>query len=393
MWPVLWEWLRPSLVIEAVALSLIVFVLRRERVKLGDHIEDLREALVRQIRDVEEDLADVAAPAVPLAPDAPGPAAEALRNAENWERVRKTWREARDWIELLIEEIPDGRQRAKYNRLSRRDFEPIITMLRKDKRIGADAAADLIALNELFQRLRPVRAATKAEADDFVGWYRRATKEHPAVAPTIAAAKWASDAEVRRFWNEPNWNDLTGNAEDDPAQRAELAERFKMFMKRPDAQELIDCFALYAARCLAFPFRTAYSRWVISLPAGRRSNIANLSVGLQWAAVCYVSNEGGPLFEFYGNGSILKRAFGRNLERLVPNACDASEATEVVAGGADQWKLVCYPREVTQLLGRHEVVRALRQVSMELMKRDPLHRRHHCFDLADALLAKARAIA
>jgi hypothetical protein len=68
------------------------------------------------------------------------------------------------------------------------------------------------------------------------------------------------------------------------------------------------------------------------------------------------------------------------------------EATDVVAGGTDQLKLVCYPREVTQLLGREEVVKALRHVSMAVIKREPLHRQHHCFDLADAVLAKARSM-
>jgi hypothetical protein len=291
----------------------------------------------------------------------------------------------------LIEEIPDGRQRAKYNRLSRRNYEPIVTMLRKDKRIGAEAAAALIALNDLFQRIRLVRTATKTEADESIEWYRRAARERDAVVPAMAASSWVSEAELRRFYGEPTWNDLTGVAADDQEQRAKFAERFATFMKRSDAQELIECFALYVACCVAFPFRTAYSRWIISLPAGRRSDIANLSVGMQWAAVCYLSNEGRPVFEFYGNGPILKRAFGSNLEGLAPDSCDAFEATEVVAGGTDQWKLVCHPREVNQLLDRGEVVRALRHVSMELMNREPLHRRHHCFDLADAILAKARA--
>jgi hypothetical protein len=345
--------------------------------------------VARRFKDVEEELADAPIPAA--APGLSRTVADIQASGDNWIRVRKTWADARDWIEAIIEEIVDGRERAKYNRLSRRDYEPVITLLRKDNRISAEAAADLIALNEDFLRLKRNRAATKTEADEFDERFWRATEPKPSPAPVVRPANWASEGEIRRFWEEPTWNDLTGTAADEPAQRARLAERFEVFIKRPDAQELIDCFALYLARCVPFPFRTAHSRWVISVPAGRRSNIANLSIGMQWAAVCYVNDEGKPLFDFYASGSILKREFGRKLERLAPDACDAFEAAEV-AGGADQWRLACYPREVRQLLDRHEVVRAMRRVSIELIKREPLHRQHHCFDLADAVLAKVRAM-
>jgi hypothetical protein len=213
-------------------------------------------------------------------------------------------------------------------------------------------------------------------------------------APQVAdAASWASQDELLRFNTDIAWNNLSGEAYQDEARRAKLVGRFAEIMQRADAHALIDCFALYILRCVPFPLRTAYHRWVISaLPSGYDPKaIANLSVGWQWSAVAF-ENEEGVFLQFYGRGSVLKRSFGRNLEKLAPHYCQAYTPTEV-AGGTDQIKLVCRPEEVPALLGQAGVVKALREVAMHLMHRETPYRQSHCFALADAILARSSAMA
>lgn len=217
---------------------------------------------------------------------------------------------------------------------------------------------------------------------------RPASTSRSQVEGSIKEDSWAQEAEKRRFLTDVSWNDLTGTPYNDSAQRAKLAHRFEQFMKLPDADVLIDGLSTYVARCLPFPARTAYRRWMISaLPQGY---LANLSVGSQWTMSCFEWNDG-PLFRFYGRGSILRREFGRKLERLNHTFCNAEVATEVM-GGPDQMRLECRSDEVARLLTQEAVVEALRDVALYLAEGETPYKQHHCFDLADAILARARSI-
>jgi hypothetical protein len=82
-------------------------------------------------------------------------------------------------IELAIEDISDGRVRRKYSNLSRYTYEPIISHLRSDGVVSAEAARALDTLNERFLSLRRARAATPAQADQFAQLYARASTELP----------------------------------------------------------------------------------------------------------------------------------------------------------------------------------------------------------------------
>lgn len=97
----------------------------------------------------------------------------------------------------------------------------------------------------------------------------------------------------------------------------------------------------------------------------------------------------GPSWNSMG-GSVLKRAFGRNLERL--DGCDVYVSREVM-GGTDQLKLVCRPQEAPALLDRSPVRHALREVALDLMQRKTPHAQYHCFDLGDEILTRARSLA
>jgi hypothetical protein len=83
-----------------------------------------------------------------------------------------------------------------------------------------------------------------------------------------------------------------GHSHNNPTQRGKLTQRFGQFMKLPGANTLIDGLSMYVARCLPFPARTTYHRWVISvLP---QEYFANLSVGSQWTVNCLKGTDGPP---------------------------------------------------------------------------------------------------
>jgi len=201
---------------------------------------------------------------------------------------------------------------------------------------------------------------------------------------------WASRDEIRLFSTDRAWNDLSGDPLSDPDRRAKLHDRFCRLMQRSDAVEIIEGFALYLARCVPLPARTLLSRWVISaLPEGYKlPAIANLTIGWQWSAVAFEGSEG-PMMQFYARGSVLKRAFGSNLGHL--DGCDVYIASEVM-GGTDQLRLVCRPSEAPALLEKEPVVHALREVALDLMQRPAPRAQHHCFDLSDAILTRARSL-
>lgn len=59
---------------------------------------------------------------------------------------------------------------------------------------------------------------------------------------------------------------------------------------------------------------------------------------------------------------------------------------------APRW-YVCRPEKVPALLEQTGVVKALREVAMHLMHRETPYQESHCFPLADAILARASAMA
>ena len=210
-------------------------------------------------------------------------------------------------------------------------------------------------------------------------------------SPDRLSNAWATDEELRHFSTDRSWNDLTGAAIDDPVRRSKLHDRFQQLVSRPDAATIVEAFGLYVLRCIPFPARTVYRRWVISaLPGGYYPHaLANLSIGWQWACVAFEGDDG-PFLQVYARGSVLKRAFGRNLENLA--GCEVHVATEVM-GGTDQLRLVCRPAELSDLLSKAPVVYALREVAIDLMQRSTPYTQFHCFDLGDAVLARARSMA
>lgn len=209
---------------------------------------------------------------------------------------------------------------------------------------------------------------------------------------TVTKQNWASADAIKNFNSDPSWNDLSGPLFDNAEQRVKSLAKFRQLVSLPIADKLQSAFALYVKKCVPIAAQTAYHRWVISaLPSGyRMQHLANLSIGWQWACVSFM-HEGQTYMQVYGRGSVLKRAYGRGLESIDPEFCEAHVATEV-AGGTDQLKLVCALDEFPALIAQVGVVSALREVAIDLMQRPTPYKPSHCFQLAEAIIGKARAL-
>jgi len=182
------QWLRERrlgpewrILIEALMFAVILFALRRSRLKLkgvvdelGQKLDELGRKLGRRIEALQDTVEQPPPPAAPLA-DAAGLADAAA----SWDQIRALWSEARRRMELAIDNISDGAVRRKYSDLTRYSYEKIIGNLRQDGVIRAEAADALAAMDERFLGLRRARAATAQAANEFAVLYRRANGELP----------------------------------------------------------------------------------------------------------------------------------------------------------------------------------------------------------------------
>jgi len=150
--------------------------LRRERKRLSERIETLRQIVTASSDQSEEEVALAQAQAAPPAsPPANGGTiptfpAHAL---DNWQAVRAAWRDIRDRLELLIEAIPSGRVRGKYSKMPRRRYRDIVNALEKDGELRAKIANTLLGMETTFNRARTrPKSVTDADAADFVVAYQ-----------------------------------------------------------------------------------------------------------------------------------------------------------------------------------------------------------------------------
>ncbi|KAB2919952.1 MAG: hypothetical protein F9K29_03595 [Hyphomicrobiaceae bacterium] len=163
----LWHEFQSLLVL--LGFSLLWWLLRRERVRLSERIETLRQ-IVTAARDQSEELAQ--APIEGALPSASnGPTAVNGARADelgNWQTIRSGWRSIRDRLELLIEGISSARVRGKYSRMPRRRYRDIINRLEQDGELTPKIATELLRIETLFNkvRFRP-RSVTVEEVSDF----------------------------------------------------------------------------------------------------------------------------------------------------------------------------------------------------------------------------------
>ncbi len=82
----------------------------------------------------------------------------------SWEKFRHDWKEARDRIEHVVDNITDGRVRGKYERTPRYSYADLISMLKADGFLSAGTAQSLSKLNEAYLKYRPAPHKLDAES-------------------------------------------------------------------------------------------------------------------------------------------------------------------------------------------------------------------------------------
>jgi hypothetical protein len=141
--------------------AVLWFMLRRERKRLSERIETLRQIITATGDQSEEQEVALAqeqtSSATPPRP-APNGGTEELApirdDLANWLTVRAVWRDIRDRLEILIEDISSSRVRGKYSKMPRRRYRDIINALEKDRELTAKIANTLLAMEGTFNRAR-----------------------------------------------------------------------------------------------------------------------------------------------------------------------------------------------------------------------------------------------
>jgi len=169
-----------------LGMAAVLWLLRRERVKISGLIEDLgsRVEIMSQLAKAARDEFETAAARQV------GPVSAA--GASNWETVQTIWRETRDRIELAVEQIADKRIKPKYGKIPRYNYNDVIITLREDGVIRTDKAfTALVSMNGMFQKLklRPTGVSPSEAAQfkkllaDVNGALPRLPKREPEDAP------------------------------------------------------------------------------------------------------------------------------------------------------------------------------------------------------------------
>lgn len=177
----LWHEFQSLLVL--FAFWLLWWLLRRERVRLGERIETLRQ-IVTAVRDQSEEA--LAQPggqaALPIAGGAPNGPSETLNDTrlENWEAIRALWRNARDRIEASIEGMLRTSMRGKYSKIPRYTYADVIVQLRKDRVLGPKQMAELLRMDTFFNsaKFKP-KSVTSQDVSSFKESYLIGTRGLP----------------------------------------------------------------------------------------------------------------------------------------------------------------------------------------------------------------------
>jgi hypothetical protein len=144
-----------------IGFAVLWFMLRRERKRLSERIETLRQIITATSDQNEEQEVVLAQEQTPPAPS-PSPApngaavgATPIRDdLANWLTVRAIWRDIRDRLEILIEDISSSRVRGKYSKMPRRRYRDIVNALEKDRELTAKVANTLLAMEGTFNQAR-----------------------------------------------------------------------------------------------------------------------------------------------------------------------------------------------------------------------------------------------
>ena len=136
-------------------------------------IEDHRQAVSSCLQDITDQLGELSAQlaatqeglgqlrstAADIESAAVGALPRAERDQGSWEALREEWNVIKDELEKLAAspEI-DGRTRAKYSRIDRRNYVELINALEWDQRLG-NSAGDFRSAVEVWQRFKNGRSS------------------------------------------------------------------------------------------------------------------------------------------------------------------------------------------------------------------------------------------
>jgi hypothetical protein len=167
-------------------------LLRRERLKIRDSVDELSQRIATSIQQskaaIEAAETALAQPSVLVAANS--------NNTSHWETIRSEWQNVRDRLELAVERIPHKATRGKYGKLTRYNYNDLIIGLRDDGQIKSGQAFHaLMAMNGLFNRLRARPSnATADHVEQFADWLRQVNGSLPKLPhPKVALASDAAE--------------------------------------------------------------------------------------------------------------------------------------------------------------------------------------------------------
>lgn len=138
-----------------------------------DRLEDVVPKLRTATSDIQEEVSDLKRTKTPApgnrelaAPESRQAAAEEGR----WQEVRTSWRDIRDALERIIDNL-DGRVRRPYNVKSRNNYTEVISMLTQDEQISQRQGNAAQQMNKRFLQLRPRNTnVTEEDVTNFKRW-------------------------------------------------------------------------------------------------------------------------------------------------------------------------------------------------------------------------------
>jgi hypothetical protein len=133
--------------------------LEKSRRRLAEHestVTDALEAIDTQIGAILGSLGEVAGGVGDIQVGS-GREQDSPQQADRRDQLKRSWIAIRDRLDTLASSHPDGRTRAKYGRISRRNYHALIEALDGDGRLAAQAN-DFLAANELWQHFQRGRA-------------------------------------------------------------------------------------------------------------------------------------------------------------------------------------------------------------------------------------------
>ncbi len=140
---------------------------------LGEKIDAAQKQVAEQQRLTASERTEEAPPEIESAvvaldlPPEPTPALQSKDSRDpNWQKLREIWYKNTSRIEAMIADISDGRKKLKYDRMSRYQYEPIITALAVDGIITPAVAEASKKLNRIFLSYRP---RNRPVPDEIVG--------------------------------------------------------------------------------------------------------------------------------------------------------------------------------------------------------------------------------